>query len=73
MRNELVMQIVEDNRLEVAIKALNSSIARWTEKGELHTTAIPGLSLFRREEPTEPISGLYDPSICMVNRHQYRD
>ena len=66
MRNEPDMRIVENDRLEVAIEALNESIARWTEKGEQHTTAIPGLSLFRREEPTEPISGLYDPSICMV-------
>jgi AraC-like DNA-binding protein len=24
------------------------------------------LSLFRRDEPTEPISGMYEPSICMV-------
>jgi AraC-like DNA-binding protein len=66
MRNETVMERVEDNRVEVAISGLNSSIARWTEAGEQHTTAIPGLSLFRREEPTEPISGLYEPSICMV-------
>ena len=28
--------------------------------------AIPGLSLFRRDEPTQPISGMYEPSICMV-------
>ncbi|HEX8960087.1 MAG TPA: AraC family transcriptional regulator [Geobacteraceae bacterium] len=32
----------------------------------MFTTAVPGLSLFRREEPTEPITGMYDPSICMV-------
>ena len=66
MRNERAMQMVENNGLEVAIVALNESIARWTEKGEQHTTAIPGLSLFRREDPTDPISGLYVPSICMV-------
>jgi AraC-like DNA-binding protein len=60
------MQMVEDDRLEVAIEALKESLARWTEKGEQHTTSIPGLSLFRREDPTEPISGLYDPSICLV-------
>jgi DNA-binding transcriptional LysR family regulator len=32
----------------------------------LFTTAIPGLSLFRRTEPTEPISGMYEPSVCLV-------
>ena len=43
-----------------------ASIARWTESGELFTTAIPGQSLFRRTEPTEPISGMYEPSVCLV-------
>jgi AraC-like DNA-binding protein len=52
--------------MEVALEALGKSIARWTEKGEQHTTAVPGLSLFRRDEPTEPISGMYEPSICLV-------
>ena len=66
MLNAAVMQVVEDDRLSVAIGALGEIIARWTEKGEQHATAIPGLSLFRREEPTEPISGMYEPSICLV-------
>ncbi len=66
MQKEAVMQDIENNSMEVAIGALGKGIARWTEKGEQHTTAIPGLSLFRREEPTEPITGLYEPSICLV-------
>jgi AraC-like DNA-binding protein len=61
-----VMQNIDNNSLEVAIEALVASIARLTEKGELHTTAVPGLSLFRREEPTEPMTGMYQPSVCMV-------
>lgn len=60
------MKAIENNSLDVAIEALGTSIARCTEKGEQHTTVIPGLSLFRREEPTEPITGMYEPSICMV-------
>jgi len=52
--------------MEETLKIIGKSIARLTEKGELHTTAIPGLSLFRRDEPTEPISGMYEPSICLV-------
>lgn len=52
--------------METALEYLKKSIARWTEQGELHTTAVPGLSLFRREEPTEPISGMYEPSVCLV-------
>ncbi len=52
--------------MEEALENLRRSIARWTEKGEQQVTAVPGLSLFRRDEPTEPISGIYDPSICLV-------
>jgi AraC-like DNA-binding protein len=52
--------------MEAALEALGENIARWTEKGEQHITAIPGLSLFRRDEPTEPVSGMYEPSICLV-------
>lgn len=52
--------------MEEAIQSLAGSIARLTEKEELFTTAIPALSLFRREEPTEPISGMYEPSVCLV-------
>lgn len=52
--------------VESANNTLIESIARWTEKGEQQTTAIPGFSLFRRDEPTEPISGMYEPSICLA-------
>jgi len=56
----------EDTGLAGAIEVLSRSIARWTEQGEMDTTAVPCLSLFRREEPTEPISGMYEPSICLA-------
>jgi len=52
--------------MERALEALATSIARLTEEGEQHITAIPGLSLYRREEPTEPMTGMYEPSICLV-------
>ena len=61
-----VMQDIYNNSLEVAIGALGKSIARLTEKNELYTTAVPGLSLFRWIEPTEPVTGMYEPSICLV-------
>lgn len=60
------MQNIERNEKDDALKTLGESIARLTEHGELHTTAIPGLSLFRRPEPTEPVTGMYQPSICLV-------
>jgi hypothetical protein len=61
-----VMKDTKKKSVAIALESVRTRLARWTEQGELHTTAIPGLSLFRREEPTEPISGMYEPSICMV-------
>ncbi|GFO60546.1 AraC family transcriptional regulator [Geomonas silvestris] len=58
----------EEQRLAAALSELTRSIARWTEKGERHDTAVPGLSLFRREAPTEPACGIYEPSLCMVTQ-----
>ena len=66
MNNNEVSEIIADNSLEIGVAALAERIARLTENGELHTTDVPGLSLFRRDEPTGPISGLYEPSICMA-------
>jgi AraC-like DNA-binding protein len=60
------MKKSEHSERDGAVEALGGSIARLTEQGELHTTAVPELSLFRRTEPTEPITGMYQPSICMV-------
>lgn len=48
------------------VEALGKKIAHLTEYGELHTTAIEGLSLYRRSEPSEPATGMYQPSICLV-------
>ncbi|ACH40973.1 helix-turn-helix transcriptional regulator, AraC family [Citrifermentans bemidjiense Bem] len=59
-------QDIEANALDMAVAALCSRIARYTERGEMHITAVPGLSLFRREEPSGPTSGMYEPSICMA-------
>jgi len=56
----------KDENLSNAIKDLSDLIARLTEHGELLDTEISGLSLYRREEPTEPIVGMYEPSICMA-------
>ncbi len=66
MKYQAIKQEIEDHSMEFALEALGKSIARWTDKGEQHVTAVPSLSLFRRDEPTGPISGMYEPSICMV-------
>jgi AraC-like DNA-binding protein len=65
MQKHDVKQTFENNGLEVALDALGNSIARWTDKGDQPMTAIPGLSLYRREEPTQPTSIMFEPRICV--------
>ena len=66
MRQQAVNQICETNSMDVALAALGKSIARWTEQGSQLMTAIPGLSLFRRDAPTQPTSSMQEPSLCMI-------
>jgi AraC-like DNA-binding protein len=66
MRTQAVNQAFENNSIEAAIEALGKSIIRWTEKGDLPMTAIPGLALYRRDEPSPPTSIMYEPLVCVV-------
>jgi AraC-like DNA-binding protein len=66
MQKQAVKQTFENNSMEVALEALGKTIARWTDKGDQRVTAIPGLSLFRRDEPSPPTSIMYEPRICLV-------
>ena len=66
MRNEATMQKSEDDAIEVALRALGKSIARWTEKTPRLMTTVPGLWVFRHDEPTQPMTAMYEPSICFV-------
>jgi AraC-like DNA-binding protein len=62
----LVKRINENNGMENALEALGKSIARWTDKSDRVETAVPGLILARRDKPTEPISIMYEPRICVI-------
>ncbi|HXH85901.1 MAG TPA: AraC family transcriptional regulator [Nitrospira sp.] len=67
MQKEEVKPAMENSGMEVALDALGRSIARFSDKKDPRTeTAVPGLSLYRREEPTKPTSAMYDPCICVV-------
>ena len=66
MSKQTVKQTFENNGIEVALEALAESIARWTDQGDQVETAIPGLALWRRIEPTQPASGMYEPSLCLI-------
>jgi AraC-like DNA-binding protein len=66
MRKQAVKPAVEKREMEVALDALGKSIARWTDKGDQRVTAVPGLSLYRRDEPSPPTSIMYEPRICVI-------
>ncbi len=52
--------------MENILEKLKNEITQLTKNGELYTTAISGLSLFRRTEPTEPLNIIYEPSLCVI-------
>jgi AraC-like DNA-binding protein len=56
-------EVVDRNAL---LRALANGIARFTPGCEELKTAIPGLSFYHHDTPTEPRLGLYEPSICLV-------
>ena len=51
---------------EITIKKLAEKITLLTEKSSLPGTDIPELSIYQRSAPSEPISYLHGPSICMI-------
>jgi AraC-like DNA-binding protein len=61
-----VKKAIKDNQTASPMRELAASIARWAGNGEQLDTAVPGLSLYRREAPTEPTCGMYEPSVCLV-------
>ncbi len=66
MRKQNVKQAIENSELETARDALRRSIARWTDKSDRVETAIPGLILAQRKEPSEPVNILFEPRVCVI-------
>jgi AraC-like DNA-binding protein len=66
MKKQTITQVAENGEMETAIESLRRSIARWTDKSERVETAVPGLTLYQRAEPTQPASAMYEPSVCVV-------
>lgn len=60
------MEQPADAQMAAALDALAQRIDQWTASGEQLVTPVPGLALFRRTEPTEPLTLMYEPSICLV-------
>ncbi|QGY41510.1 helix-turn-helix domain-containing protein [Pseudodesulfovibrio cashew] len=56
----------EMDKLNSARMALAKQIYRLTEKDDHFEPGIPGLMLVRYETPTDPMSAIYEPCICLV-------
>jgi AraC-like DNA-binding protein len=48
------------------IKELRATVARVAAREDKNETAVPGLTLYRRSQPTQPASGMFNPCICLA-------
>jgi AraC-like DNA-binding protein len=48
------------------VEKLRIDVARLATKEDKSVTAVPGLTLYRKGQPTQPASGMYNPCICLA-------
>jgi AraC-like DNA-binding protein len=60
----------EEKRLLASTEEIRAALAKriigFIGKNEDQATAIPGFSIYRRDHPTGPIFGLYEPSLTLL-------
>ena len=57
----------DDDALSTSLASLVEKLDRWTlAQGNEPTTAYQALSIYRHEAPTEMISYMQEPSICLI-------
>ena len=66
MKQERPSSGVQPDTFEALRAALAHRIARWTDGVEQVATAVPGLTLYRHDEPTEPMNCMVGPSIALT-------
>ena len=47
---------------------LREIIAHMTGKADTVETEIPGLTMYRRDKQTQPISAMYEPTVCLITQ-----
>ena len=52
--------------MKKVLEGMKSIIAQMTKNENLPDTAVPNLSLFRSDRPTQLVSNIYVPSICLI-------
>jgi AraC-like DNA-binding protein len=68
MRKNAVKQMIDNSELDNARTSLGKSIARWTGKSDSVATTIPGLVLFRADEPNKPTTLMYESRVCVITQ-----
>jgi AraC-like DNA-binding protein len=66
MKKQCQNKTYEANNMSGTLESLRKSIARLADKNDRTETALWGLSLYKKDEPTEPVSAMYDPCICLA-------
>lgn len=62
----------QEKAIEAMRLGLAERIARWAERTEDGATAIPALFLVRHEAPTEPVSYMLGPNVCLIAQGRKR-
>lgn len=65
MRRRSQPNETSDPKLDASIEALRNGIAQWTKNEGVTPTTIPGLRLVKQSAPTQPMSVMYEPSVCV--------
>ncbi len=48
------------------VEKLRIDVGRLATREDKSETAVPGLTLYRKSQPTQPYSGMYNPCICLA-------
>lgn len=66
MKQYNIIEIHKDKKISDTKNELLVNIARWTSETDQLNTEIPELSYYKYEGHTEPITFMYEPSICVA-------
>lgn len=66
MKPQAVMRASESDQIEALRGSLARVVARWTRGVEQFPTAIPNLTFYRREAPTQPEICMVEPGIALL-------
>lgn len=56
----------ETDEIEALRRPLAEAVARWIDGTSQLNTAVPNLTFYRREEPTQPASCMVEPSVALI-------